>query len=52
MTDVLVKKKTLTNQSFLKIKENQKVNHGGDSRYFLFIILNLNAVWLFLQMFE
>ena len=31
MTDVLVKK---TNQSSLKIKENQKVNHEGDSRYF------------------
>ena len=32
MTDVLVKKKTLTNQSSLKIKENQKVNQRGDSR--------------------
>ena len=31
MTDVLVKKKTLTNQSSLKIKENQKVNQRGDS---------------------
>ena len=30
MTTVLVKKKTLTNQSSLKIKENQKVNHEGD----------------------
>ena len=30
MTDVLVKK-TLTNQSSLKIKENQKVNQRGDS---------------------
>ena len=30
MTDVLVKKKTQTNQSALKIKENQKVNHGGN----------------------
>jgi len=38
MTNVLVvsQKKTLTNQSFLKIKENQKINHGGDSRYKLF----------------
>ena len=32
MTDVLVKKNTLTNLSSLKIKENQKVNHGGDSK--------------------
>ena len=24
--------KTLTNLSSLKIKENQKVNHGGDSK--------------------
>ena len=31
MTDVLVKKKTLTNQSSLKFKENQKVNQRGDS---------------------
>ena len=31
MTDVLVKKKTLTNQSSLEIKENQKVNQRGDS---------------------
>ena len=32
MTDTLVKKKTLTNQNSLKIKENQKVNQRGDSK--------------------
>ena len=32
MTYVLVKKKTLTNQSSLIIKENQKVNQRGDSK--------------------
>ena len=41
MTEVLVKKKTLTNQSSLKTKENQKVNHGGDSttnQYFITLL--------------
>ena len=34
MTDVLVQKKALTNQSSLEIKQNQKVSHGGDSTIF------------------
>ena len=33
MTDELVKKKTFTNQNSLKIKEIQKVDHGGDSSF-------------------
>ena len=32
MADVLVKK-TLTNQSTLRIKKEKKENHGGDSNF-------------------
>merc|ERR1719300_912652 len=42
--NVLVKKAVI-NQSFLKIEENQKVNHGGDSRNKLF---SLRAIFVLL----
>ena len=52
MTDVLAKKKTLTNQSSLKVNKIQKVNHEGDSIFLIYIFSDLEARTLELPLID